>query len=337
MNHHRTFNSLIQEIRPFLSSGLCTSEYWNKIGQVASQFPLLSQGMFELRLSDHDHQIDFGVLIVRDWGEMDLLLEFHKCEDNWLKEPQERWKRILEICRKTISENGLLARAIQNIWVAFDLDSQQAITPYAYFVTRPQRYIPEITAAISKQILCQYGIRITDAQYSIAKALLEALPSSASLEAFGFIENRHTDVFRLALRPFHEIDAIADYLKEINGYAAFSNQSNLVTAMIKESESCQMLLDIADGLIPRIGLEFWINRDCNLVKSTKMLNLLIDHDFCNQQTGGQYLDWISYKEKNKSPTHSRWINHVKLTFEEGKPLQAKVYLSFSTKVQDRKY
>jgi len=163
--------------------------------------------------------------------------------------------------------------------------------------------------------------------------LLKALPPSVNMEAFGFFENKHKDVLRLALRPFYHMNSIITYLEAIQAHTTLGNHHKLLAALIDASDSCQLLLDVADCVIPRIGLEFWLNRGNNFAKSTKMLNLLVNNDFCNSQREGQLLEWVSDVENHESPNHHRWINHVKFTFEYGKPLQSKVYLSFSSKMQ----
>ena len=331
MTHSSTFHDIVQHFEPFLSKELCPQAYWEEIIRIARLFPMLSQGMFEVRLGDSKSQVDFGILMVRKWGEMDLLLDFYENHPEALQASRLHETSVLEICKQTTRGDGLLAQTLQNIWVAFDLDDQEVPHPYVYFVTGPLPFTPEITLSVTKQILLQYGNRITDQQYSTSLKLLETLPAEVKLEAFGFFENRQRNLLRLALRSFNSLESLTAYLGGIKAPEVKASKHNeLLESLFDASDSVQILLDVGDTLKPRIGLEFWLDRDQNPEQCIKMLNLLVGNKLCSSPKQTQLMHWISLPGNPAKKSHQRWINHIKITLEPGKPPQSKIDLSFSS-------
>lgn len=327
MEGKRTLEPLIHQIREHLAPELCSDLYFDQIIQAASQIPALFEAMLEFRINTRDSRVDFGILAVQKRGEFDLLVTFYEGENNLSPEVKKAWNRIIEFCRLSSDQKTFLGSNVNNVWVAYDLGTTTVPIPWIYIGIKPHKGFPELSANQCREILKSYDISISDAHFFKMSQILLRLPVLAQMEAFGYLEIRSMHVLRLIMRSFPTMEEIESFLQDI-AFPLDLKQAVKLEPFLAIVGNCQLVLDVGESLLPRIGIEFWIPHHNNYIKSRLVLDQLISQGLCFGELKGLLLDWISIPDRTGNMNPRRWINHFKITIELNKPILVKAYFSF---------
>jgi hypothetical protein len=256
-------------------------------------------------------------------------------------------RRLSGLCREWNRPGTEFGRDLGTIWMEFDDDRHDPergfTTPGVFLKMAPEEEGPEGEARAWSQAL--HGLRTLrgrelDRPVSGAlEACRDRLPAEAHAAYLGWFPARSRSTVRLCVAdpPDRGIPA---YLEAL-GWGTPGERARLSEVLERlggpggpEGGVRLLDLDVEDGVRPRIGLEYILDRRAQMegrIRETRWLEGLSDHAAADPVRLGALERWPGYTME-RFP-HELWrsvavrrVNHVKIVFEPGVPLRAKAYL-----------
>jgi hypothetical protein len=151
----------------------------------------------------------------------------------------------------------------------------------------------------------------------------------------------HAGVFQVGLMPARKVDAIRlclvgsplellPYLAQMGWGGSLEDVETIVASLHQYVDGIILDIDVGERIYPRIGIEgFYLTRYLACVNGQwqSLLDHLVARGLCSPPTRDALLAYIGYNLAQ--PLHRRiyvrGLNHVKLVYQPGQPLAAKIY------------
>lgn len=325
-------------VTPHLHPDLVSPKALSYIQTLAEVLPPFSLAGFESRLGAEQPVVD-------------LLVRFPQSKLNlpeaFLSYPA--WQALDSFCQEWSNPNSFTHDKVHHIWLEFDLDRPPEPVPI------PCLFLSLNCAAIADtRSLIEMARRIP--HHSISPKIesnlqlcAQALPPNAQIEHLGAMLSRPGKAVRTVVTGIRAAQ-IPNYLAKI-GWSDPTNQlESLISSLGEYVDSIGILdLDVGEAIAPKIGLECFIHKQSNYKYRRQLfLDYLVNNNLSTLAKSNALLSWSGLTQKNPQTTswpdnltlgdrflgaraHSvfwRSINHIKISYQPGKPLDAKAYLAF---------
>lgn len=168
------------------------------------------------------------------------------------------------------------------------------------------------------------------------RRILSSMPPLSTLRHVGVMFSRD-DVVRLCL-AFPSVPATYRFLEAMEWPGAVDTLRAQATSLLRQAARITLTLDVGNGIGPRIGFECRMQNPARIVSGVNeaitawrpFLSALRDRKLCTASDQEACESWI--RSRRIPGVHTRYgalitnLNHVKLNYRPGYPLNAKVYL-----------
>jgi hypothetical protein len=335
------FSELIQDNKVGDKNG----ENLQSIARISERLPFLASGCLEYYLGKEEGRMDLNVCVSKELNE-------HKLSVDWesLKElihsnkTQKSFRPIIDFWKKWGNDDFGLLPTIDFVWLVFDISKSntEGILPWYYIMyqSNPLTNDSRVKNALIKRT--KEELNLIEVDYQAFENTFLSFPENVSIRSIGFKPNQSRSI-----RAYIYTQSMTDLIHLFKICKWPGNTSNF----LNEIESFQNLTfkfaiaaDFSPSMQPKIGIELYFKEE-NL---ERILTLLASKKLCKKETINSLLNWsgeveLDFEEKElnwpseivdgiKKPHEKVRIKKniplIKLIYEEGKPLTAKIYLYY---------
>jgi hypothetical protein len=340
-----------------------------RIEAVADQVPgrLTSTFGFEIELGAEAGGADFALAVTGLHGGREMLAGTSEYELPLAASEHPAWVAVRRLSRAWVDPLSGLEPELHNLALEFDLAEglEGAPSPNVFLgalsgiAARSPIESPEderswawLTDAALPVLL---GRRLSVSQRKTLGRCIRALPPGSRAFQVGVMLARPVDALRVCILGMRD-EMIAGYLRSIGWPGDVEDLEDQVGPLARRAESVIVDLDMADCLLPSLGLECFVGEQGSergganggpeiRERWTRFLQPLTERGLCTPARELALLEWpLTVRESRARnwPVHLseasqflgpdlesslvRAINHVKLSWRPDRPLQAKGYL-----------
>jgi hypothetical protein len=357
---HSFLTDYIKLVRPHTSPSLISERAWDKINNVAKFLPndITSFFGFECPLGIAAAQSDLLICVENTAGTgREILADKDRLPLALLSDLI--WQQVTHFGREWQDETSILYQKIYNVWLEFDLDSEElnlpvpscffgsqpiyaATSPYANLV--PSAY-SWITESALKLLLAENLPERVEAKLF---QCLDSLPPEAYVFQTGLMLARNIkNAVRVCIRNITP-DQISAYLHQIGWPGSLEILKKFIGEIADLVERIDLDIDISDRVLPKIGFECYLSKQPKLEPRWQIfLDYLEKNNLCLPQKRAGLLaytgflreraapnDWPSYLSRksdslgnNAETVFFRKIHHIKIVYQDDRPQLAKAYLA----------
>jgi len=321
-----------------VSNLLVSPKNFSDIQTIANSYPsgLTNFLGFECRLNGDESQTDWALAISGKGNARYILEDF--LNNGYLSQSSKQtfeWQQIQKFSKMWTDSNSILHNKIIGAWLEFDMPESlpEVLVPSIFF--NPAN-INGITAHdpaqyewfTEKAIPILTGRRLSKTIELNLQACIQKMPRKASLFIVGVMLSRKTSDIRMSVL-FRDSRQIMPYLNEI-GWS--DDETESFASLIKELDAKKvnrMVLDFDVGkqIGKKIAVEcsFYPNRHHEEKYWKDLLDFLVEKGFVNPKKRDGLLRFPGKEQEYSNIV--RYITHVKIVYEPGKPIKAKAYLA----------
>lgn len=337
------FNSLLSDF-PGRESN---NAYLNCLQHIAEAFPLLLSGCIEYHLGEGEGRLDLNINIGYEMNEHKLSLDEKLLEELIVDDKlNTSFRPILNFLNAWKRDDFPLSPFIDFVWLVFDIlnPDKKEILPWFYVMFHSNKLTldPEIKVELIKKTLEK----------------LDCMPQNwADIENTYFSFPSGTTIRSIGIRPAYNRNSIrtfvfAQQMEDIFSLLQKSHWSGdlekLKSAMHPFSQfyyKCALSVDVGSALSSKIGIELYPREKYFL----KLLELLKELKLCSSNAVDDFLQWPGKVKIQVKDTDYPWpdayrrqviqsdgmveitrtVQVVKIIYEQGQPLSAKVYLYYN--------
>ena len=342
-------------VAPNISRDLISSQNFNEIQNLAKH---LKEGVtsffgFEFHLTSPKARSDYLVAVSSQKKEREALLNaLDNLPENLSQ--QKEWQQVRRLTEQWVNPNSILHNNILGLWLEFDTSNEDIgiPVPNIFLQTIPLRIdTPEDVekciwvTRVALPVLT--GSKVPEQLENKFIDALKKLPKGASVFHVASMLARGAEGMRLIIKRIKPED-IVPYLKSIGWEDSQDNGLTVLLNDVKKFSNCIRLhINIGDHIDPKIGLECFISPDryhegegwneffnylvsknmCLPHLSSALLAFpgVIQEDQTEEFSLDSYMPSVKIEGNNFSKALVRYISHVKLSYEPGRPLEAKAY------------
>ncbi len=313
---------------------------------------------FETRLWESDNRADFAFAVSGVGKDREILKESlsnGSLPSSMIKQPE--WKKILNFSKYWSKSNSLLKNKVQCLWIEFDMPDEMSEIPAPRVFFGPSKLPSNIKNndpnnylwLTEKAVPLLKGKDISENIKLRIFNCIKRMPKNSSLFQVGTPLSENKESIRLHINKIKP-EQIVPYLIDIGWQYKTDELSNLVEELKEFVTRFVLSYDIdKDGIGPKIGIElsFKENNFQNEGRWENLLDYLVKKNLCIPEKRDallQYQGTIDQDEfsgailkpltaastpVNESATkYVRYINHIKIVYEQGKIIKAKAYPAF---------
>lgn len=328
----------LQIVTPYLHSDLVSPEALSHIQPLAQILPPSSPAGFECRLGENQSRVDF---------ETYLPLE-PNLPEQFLTHPT--WQSLQKLYREWSLPTSVLRQVIQGIGLEFDIDGclDDVPVPCIFLELKPiaagggDELIETASSLLNRRLSAQLELNL--------KLCADYLPPGAFFTHLGAMLSRSSEeAIRVVVKGLTP-EQLIDYLTQIGWTDPTNTFSALVPTLSEFVDYIMLSFDVGKRVYPRIGWEGYITAsDQDRPQLQLFLDYLVAQELCTPSKRDALLAWNGFSQPSFAPElwpkniswgdrflgsravslFSRWINHIKVVYQPGKPLEAKAYLGFA--------
>lgn len=323
----------LEAARRYLSPALVDEAAWTRVLAVAREFPVFATFGFEMRLGEEEAAADFFIGVFRPEEERRILAGLHPTMD--LAEPirsHPGWKQVRTLVRDWIASRDPEWEGVGSLWLEFDTASTRSAEP------APLAYAPSIFVGPSRPgehlgHPAALARRLAGRQRTPA-ALERVLATPAAvrtLQHVGTMLGRPGSALRLCLWP-PDRQAVVPLLRELGWPGSLSAVAGLLEQVAAWGPRFTMVdIDIGESLGPKLGLEFSVLSGTGTGPAPSwpdFLDRLVAAGLCLPHKRDGLLAWSGAHRVHLvwPRTYLRIPSHVKVVYQDGRPLEAKAYM-----------
>lgn len=354
----------VEAIAPQIPTTLIALAAQHDITRLAAQLPgaITSFFGFECPLGSATATADFLLCSTREEAHARVLAGAHCGVDlpaELLTFPA--WQRIRAFCQAWERSTSPLRDTIMNTWLEFDIASaRQAIdSPSLFFGTHPPAPSEGRGArlALIRRALAElepeavHGARDTALQHCI-----ESLPGDAYAFQVGAMWSRATGAVRICLRGIAPA-AIAEVLERLGWPGSRTEVTALISTLAQLALRLDIDIDLGASVGPKLGIECYFGTDPQTTgRLRRMSDYLVAEGLCTAAKADALLRYSGLTHQDVSTTPwppylralasaagpevasclLRWVHHIKVVHEAGRPMAAKAYLAVEHHLFERR-
>lgn len=338
-----SFERVINLLEPHIPEKLISPESFRKIKTSASILPsgLIQYTFgFERELGCNLPEADFLVSLNSSLDCRDSLDDIFKDEKI---STDEVWESIKTIINKWQDTKNFIYHRLDYLWFEFDIRRGEYFTPGFFFApmiyenskyNKSEQYLE-----IFKRVFACFNLQPSEN----VKRLTDVIPEEVHIFQVGLLPARDKGLQRYCLSRvtrgnFEEILSKLDYSTNL------SEAKSVFDWLCEFSDKVEIDIDLGDTPGTKFGFECYMNRGKDLIsKWEKFLNEICSKRICSKEevhnilkfpgvSSANIRDDLDYPmrllfEMNSEYFFKRSIHHVKVVYEKGEELKAKVYLS----------
>lgn len=230
----------------------------------------------------------------------------------------------------------------------FDLDGEQFSVPLPCIFLQFNNEIVIDAQSLIETTFRLFNYQVSPLIQSNLRRCADFLPAGAKISHLGAMLSRQANAVRMNVEGIPPIQ-LSDYLVQV-GWSDPTNTFSTLISTLSEFVDCILLsFDVGDTILPRIGLEcFFYKQPKHELKWQLFLDYLVERELCTSAKKDALLSWYGFSNKSSVPElwpsnisvgdrlfgsraksiFWRRLNHIKLIYQSGIPLEAKGYLGF---------
>lgn len=330
---------------PHLHPDLVAPEALSYIQSLAHILPPSSMAGFECRLGANQSRVDF---------QTSLPLE-QNLPEQFLTYPI--WRSLQEFYREWALPTSLLHQVVEEIGLEFDIDGCLNGVPIPCIFLSLKSIAASDSDKLIKTASSLLKRQISTQLESNLQLCADSLPPGAFFSYFGAMLSRSSDeAIRVIVKGLTP-EQLGDYLTQIGWTDPTNTFSALVPTLSRFVNDGLLSFDVGKRIYPRIAWEGFLKKLPQEQPQWQLfLDYLVEQELCTPNKRDALLAWSGYSHPSSAPElwprniswgdhllgsraislFWRWINHIKLVYQPGHPLQAKAYLGFAHGWYDRK-
>jgi hypothetical protein len=328
----------LKVVTPHLHSELVSPEAKSHLQALVQVLPPFSRAMLEFRLGASQSQTDLSVFFTR--RTLDL-------PEKFLSHPV--WQVLQDFCLEYADPASFLHHRLRYIALEFDLDRQPSQIPIpCIFLAWNQGAVDDARSLVEMALRLPNYLTSPKLESNL-RLCVDALPNGAKVEHIGAMLSRPGEVLRVIVGGIPP-QQFSDYLLQIGWHDSTQTISTLVSTLSDLVDEIHFLsFDIGDTIYPRVGLEFFLNKQPEHEPRWELfLERLVEMGLCTPAKKNALLAWSGLSQKADDPQlwpknltlgdrllgsrassiFLRTINHIKIVYQPGIPLEAKAYVMF---------
>ena len=331
-------------VTPHLHPDLVAPEALSYIQSLAQILPPSSVAGFECRLGANQSRVDFQT-------SLPLEQNFPK---QFLTHPI--WRSLQEFYQEWALPTSLLHQVVEGIGLEFDINGCLNSVPIpciflllnSIAASDSDKFIETASSLLKRQISTQLESNL--------QLCADSLPPGAFFSHFGAMLSRSSDeAIRVVVKGLTP-EQLGDYLTKIGWTDPTNTFSALIPTLSRFVNDGLLSFDVGKRIYPRIAWEgFSKKMPQEQPQWQPFLHYLVEQELCTPNKRDALLVWNGYSYPSSTPglwpeniswvdrllgsraisLFRRWINHIKVVYQPGHPLQAKAYLGFAHDWYDR--
>lgn len=333
---------------PRLSPELISPEAFAEIQDKVAILPPCAGSGFECRLGEIEPRADFLMRIQTFDGSRAAFAGRNPDVAPpavLLRDPV--WQRVHHFCSQWANPEHPLHTLVKDFWLEFDVSSSPPAlpTPSIFFGPRPEHEDQQSIVALATGIM--RGLPEPTPVPPSVQRCYEALPRGSAVYQVGMMLSRQSDALRLCVMGIAP-SRLGAYLHDIGWSGPRAELEALVASLTPSIHRICLALDVGEAVEPKVGLECYMDEH-NLrsykAKWAPFLEKLCERGLCRPEKRDGLLSWFgisthqadealwpsnllqasSARTDGALSTFIRYLNHIKIVFTPGKPLEAKAY------------
>ncbi|MDB4950793.1 MAG: hypothetical protein JWM27_3442 [Gemmatimonadetes bacterium] len=296
----------------------------------------------EMRLAAGADQVDLLFIVLAEDRDAILALAADEADGAWMR-ADPHWSRIVELCRRWADPASLLGRHVDLLWFEFDVDgggAQAAVPVPGIFVGFKPATTRETDGETWRSILgqvveCLAGAPPRPALADRFAACVAAVPQGAYVHFIGMMLSRGAGAVRLVVAGTGDAQ-IPGYLAEVGWPGAADGLGETLAAAAGagvHTGAASLQVDVADRVLPRIGLEYPFDREAQVrgrFAERRFLDRMVEMGLCDPAKRDALLALPGETTERRESVglevgHARQVHHVKLVVDPGGVVEAKAY------------
>ena len=258
------------------------------------------------------------------------------------------WARVHDLYTAWSRAGSVVEAAIERIWLEFDLPEEAGEVPVpGVFVdfTRPAYLDGTPAERLERACACLEPLLGGPVEPTVRARLArcyDAIPEGGKIVYLGLFPSRQSPDIRICVQGLSD-EAIFQYLRDVEWPGTAAGLERAMRPFAREDgRSVGLLdLDVGDRVRGKVGLEYRLNRASQvrgLLREGELLDALQRAGVCSEaeRRGAEEwpgIDFAVLPHQFWGSIITRRLNHFKVMYEPGAPLQAKAYLSLSHKTR----
>jgi len=331
---------------PYISEDLISKERVGKIEELANHFPseLSSWFGFEIKLNDSVPSADFLFSVRKEYSEREVLSNREYSYPTLKDMPV--WKQLNNFVSQWNNPQSILYDCANNIWFEFDMDevNVNAPIPSFFFGTQNIKRKDDLIELSREGFSSILDNGLNHKIWTSLLSTIALLPKEADLFQIGVMLSRKTDAIRICINNLN-INQIGAFLNIMKWYGDVDELKNLLKYIGSFVDEFSLDIDLSETLLPKIGLECYINKGDRAEKCNQLFDMLLTSGLCLAKKKDAIYnlsglshrfsepDWPSHlindmkKQKNQQlSAFMRYQNHIKISIEPDVGLSAKSYM-----------
>jgi hypothetical protein len=336
---------------PHLPPALISAEAFADIAAIAGSLPPCSGSGFECRLGEASAQADFLVRVQTTDGTRTVLAGRNpdvRPPEALLEDPV--WRHVRDFCGRWSTPGDSLNTRVEDFWLEFDVAGRPTRVPTPAIFFGPRLDHPEPLGIVAEATGIMRGEPGPSPVRDSVRRCYEALPPAGAVYQVGMMLSRRTDALRLCVRGVPTA-GLTGYLRRV-GWDGPADELDAVLAWLAPlTDRVALALDVGERVHPKVGLECYVDA-LSLAgfqrRWTPLLNHFVERGLCRPEKRDAVLGWAGLSNHREAPERwphnlrqaaeaqgptvasvfMRYLNHVKLVFQPGAPLEAKAYPGF---------
>ncbi|WNG36513.1 hypothetical protein F0U61_24660 [Archangium violaceum] len=343
-----TMLDYLRVAEPHLPAELVSPEAFADIAPIARALPPCTGSGFECRLGEPDARADFLVRVQTHDGTRGAFAGRNpdvRPPAELLENPV--WRRVFDFCARWSNPENPLHADVEDFWLEFDVAGRPTTAPTPAIFFGPRQEQPEPLNLVALATGVMRGEPGPATLRDSVRRCYEALPPGGSVYQVGMMLSRPIDALRLCVRGI-PTPRLTGYLREIGWDGPTGELDALLSSLAPHTDRICLALDVGERVFPKLGLECYV--DALTLGGFKerwkpLLEHLVGRGLCRPEKRDALLSWMGLSdhrtERERWPPNlvrgaeaqgpgtvslfMRYLNHVKLVFQPGAPLEAKAY------------
>jgi len=340
-----------------ISDKVINFKNFEEIQSIAKYFPrdLTSFLGFECNLGIKDARVDWALAISGIGKDRQILADVinnGSLPKQFLQ--QQEWKQINDFVRYWTDTSSILYDKVKCFWLEFDMPKTlpEIPIPCAFFgPIKPSggtasNDISQYKWLSNEALPLLRGEELSETLEKNFMQCITKMPKNASLFQVGTMLSRSTSAIRLYINRLNPIQ-ILTYLNSIGWIDETGEFSSLVAELEDKADRFVISFDVTEnGINPKIGIELSFTGDKfqNETRWEELFDYLVEKGMCLPEKRDALLSYQGVDDDSfsggimkpvmsatthfasQSPsTIARYINHIKIVYQLGQPMDAKAY------------
>ncbi len=365
MSKTSSFEEYLRPIAASVPPALISPSAFSDVGSVARLLPATlayNTFGFECRLGERTPRADFLVLARASSGR-DSLASLHPTSTL----PRElmtdlTWRRVNDFAVRWADPSSPLYRAVDNVWLEFDVDGAAPDTPVpsVFFGLQPngqedaggaarEPNVDGYRATAQKAMRLLSGRELPPRMLETISGCFRGLSSYEHVFQVGLMLSRGAEAVRLCIR-LRSVERILEYLVAVGWRCGEADLLGVLEPVARLVDHVCLDIDVGATVHHKVGLECYL--DGNKQPTTEprwgiLLDSLVRDGLCTADKRDALLAYPGYVDESAEgipwpaalrrasrllggrslSTFIRALHHVKIVYQPGEGLEAKAYLA----------